>query len=330
MAVLVRHHRSVCRLAIAAGLPRKDEYQQRYQQEAQAPNNKQGNTKPREPLTEGQGDATKRTGDPKRDDQQSHGVWDRFLGILKFFDTHNGSFNALAAIAVAVFTFVLVRLTRGQLREAILAANAATRSAATAERTLVATQRPWVDIEISVASDLIYDAAGATITFSYVLRNHGNTPATNVVLQPRFFLHDFGEVSEDATAFTIVRPPTDPAAELLKLCKAETISSESAAKAGWLMGHTIFPTNTAPDAMRLTIPRQAIGEAVAQSAHGLVLPYLLTCVVYRFPFDAASRFTGEAFILARRDGQSIRPADGNIPAANLVLIAQPFRSGMAN
>jgi hypothetical protein len=238
---------------------------------------------------------------------------------------------------VAIFTLFLVLATialfvsgERNVEVARKSANAARKSADTAERTLIATQRPWVDATFDIASDLIFDGEGAHITFNYILANYGNTPAINVDVHPRLIVHDFGEANGEPPNITIVRPATDPAAELLKLCKEQVGASEAMAKSEWLTGDTIFPTNTIRNAVKLSIPKQQIDAAVTRSGHGLILPYLIVCVVYRFPFDSTSHYTGKIWIVRRRIDGDIRPSEGTIAGAILKAEPHPFRSGLAN
>jgi hypothetical protein len=61
------------------------------------------------------------------------------------------------------------------------AANAARTSATTAERALIASQRPWVDIiEIEVADDIMFDTNGARIALGITLLNRGHSPALKI------------------------------------------------------------------------------------------------------------------------------------------------------
>jgi hypothetical protein len=92
---------------------------------------------------------------------------------------------------------------------ATTSANAAKQSADTARDTLIAANRSWIWPEFSVGSDLVFSDAGATITFRYVLRNAGNTPATNVELFPKFMAFNLGGAQNPAD----VIPQTDAAEE---------------------------------------------------------------------------------------------------------------------
>lgn len=108
-----------------------------------------------------------------------------------------------ADVAIALFTGMLWWSTRALWREtkrlatlaetqsidmkasiavAEKAAKAAIASASVAEKTLIATDRPWIIIEHDVAGPLVFGADTITATVRFRLRNVGKSPATNVLL----------------------------------------------------------------------------------------------------------------------------------------------------
>jgi hypothetical protein len=67
---------------------------------------------------------------------------------------------------------------------------AAEKSADIAERTIAATQRPWISIDIGINGDLVFDANGnAKVHLLFTLNNIGRSPATNVRVNPYTFLN---------------------------------------------------------------------------------------------------------------------------------------------
>jgi hypothetical protein len=215
-------------------------------------------------------------------------------------------------------------------------AQAAKDSADVARDTLIATQRPWVWPDVRLASDLVFDDKGATVTFGYTLRNSGNTPALRVEVYPRFFMFDWGEIKNTEPVPTVVRPQTRPDEELLKLCRGAVIFSEQKAKVEFLLGDPLFPNKEIESGVTLNIPKDAVDTATAASGPKLVLPILLFCVTYRYPADTKSHYTGFAFIITRKpinasgEAGDIKPAEGTIPSMALRLLPHPFSSGMAN
>jgi hypothetical protein len=239
------------------------------------------------------------------------------------------------AVLSAVGVIQLNMLNRAET-VAEKSAQAAKDSADVASKTLIATQRPWVYPEVSVRSDLAFNDEGAKVTFGYVLRNSGNTPATNVEVHVKFFAFQFGKVTGDADNFVIEIPQTDVAAELTKFCNHQTVASEEMAKGNWLSGSPIFPGRDLIEAVAATIPKAEIDAAREQSAHQSLIPVLLFCVTYRFPFDTKSHHTGLIFQLFRSDQENagypreLQPNDRFVPQGHLQLLPYPFRSGIAN
>ena len=243
----------------------------------------------------------------------------------------------------AVFTFWLVIATAvlgliaiiqlGYLERAEIlsaqAAKAAKDSADTARDTLIATQRPWVGIEVSVGSDLIFNKDGAKFTTSYTLANSGNTPALNVEIVPTFFLFDWGKVS-DTNPNVMERQQTRPDNELRKLCRGAVASSERKTSVEWLLGDSIFPGKELTSAVTQTIAQADFEREGRISSSGIALPMIMLCVTYRYPADTKSHYTGVAYIITRKKGGDIKPKEGTIAANDLQLIPQPFSSGMAN
>ena len=61
------------------------------------------------------------------------------------------------------------------------AANAAKSSASAAHDALVASNRPWIDLVVSLQSELTYDESGASIYLGTVKKKVGHSPAIRVV-----------------------------------------------------------------------------------------------------------------------------------------------------
>jgi hypothetical protein len=83
---------------------------------------------------------------------------------------------------ISFFNFSLVLVTGGLVVIGITQANAA-KTAAAAEKSAeaaVAAQRPWIKIDIEIASDLLNDAHGIRLQFKAIMRNIGHSPATNL------------------------------------------------------------------------------------------------------------------------------------------------------
>jgi len=249
------------------------------------------------------------------------------------------TFTLLLVIFTGVLSLVgvfqLWLLLRGET-VAEKTADAAKESADVANKTLTASQRPWIFPDVSVGSDLSINDDGAKVTFEYVLKNSGNTPALAVEVYPKLFAFQFGKISGDPPNLTVNVPQTNAAAELAKFCAALTESSEMLAKANVSKGDPIFPGRELRGALNITMPKAEIDAAREQSGPDILSPVLLFCVTYRTPFDNKSHRTGLVFTLVKREPSAaggLRPFtadDKLIPRELLELHPFPFHSGEAD
>ena len=194
------------------------------------------------------------------------------------------------------------------------AADAAKISADVAKDTLIATNRPWVSVDISVASDLAYDEQGdARVVIKFILKNVGKSPATNVQI-----LAEIPVVFGDARALQ------------------KAISDREKLRPAGLgnLGVTLFPGETQIHTYNLPISRASIDAFNQKQAadHGLpagsttFLPTLVGCVDYKFTFAEGHHQTGFILDLRKRDLTNSNLAlgfdikEGAIPAARLWLI----------
>ena len=109
-------------------------------------------------------------------------LWHFISDAATFFDQHNGTVSAAAAIFIAIFTVVLAVVTRRQAALTRLAADAARRSAVVAERALTELERPYVVVEIIDPGIQLGDRAESGIVFSagtasWQIANYGRSPA---------------------------------------------------------------------------------------------------------------------------------------------------------
>lgn len=105
------------------------------------------------------------------------------IRVLCLFDEHNGSFSALAAIAVAVFTFFLWRLTRRQLvaaENAALAAQEGARAAAETVSHMKDTAKRELRAYLSYEEGSIINFTGDQPRVQIRIANSGQTPAYKI------------------------------------------------------------------------------------------------------------------------------------------------------
>ena len=266
----------------------------------------------------------------RAEEASEYGVF--FGRRLKITDALLTLFTLLLVIVGIGQGIFLYRTDRGTHK----AANAAKDSADVASKTLIATQRPWINSEIRIASDFIFGESEARVTFAYILKNIGNAVATNIQVTPKLIPFQFGKISGEPPNIKIEVPQTRPTAELKALCEDGTRLLDNPHAADFMGGHVIFPNDSIPDAVNIHIPNADINMARAQSAYKSLIPVLLFCVTYRSPFNDKAHYTGHAFQLFRKDFKSpggareINPDEGNVPANQLVLMRLPFDSSIAN
>jgi len=192
------------------------------------------------------------------------------------------------------------------------AAEAAQRSAEATERGLLTAGRAWVEIDVALAGNLIFDSETVSIRARAIAKNVGNAPAANVAL----FLRLFTDASAASTASE-------------EVSKADG----SAAPASLELGQVLFPGREASAQERINIPRESFlarikevdavepptGEQWVPFTH--MRPAIMAYAQYRLPgegpaggyhystaiFEVASRidghpgFDGNPMVLARTD-----------------------------
>lgn len=238
----------------------------------------------------------------------------------------------LAAVGITQIGFLI-----NADQNASESAAAAKRSADTARDTLIATERPWIWPEIVASSDFVFkEDRSATLSIRYTLENMGNTPALSVWPGTKFFPFFWGKVEGNPPNIAKIVPQIMVSKDLRDWCQGEALHSEQLAKADWVQGEPLFPGKTLPGGINNLSMAAGSTENRTQMSNGAVVPVLYFCATYRFPADEKSHYTGRAFLVMRADPKSPggarepNPAEGNIPAAEVRLIPQPFGSGSAN
>src|ERR1035437_444117 len=126
-----------------------------------------------------------------------------------FVTANHDEINAASAVAIAIFTAVLSVFTISLSGSTRIAANAAKESADVANKTLIATQRPWVTADVIVVGPLIFKNGGAVITLRYSLKNLGAPPAANANFNAKMFPTPLGKSSMQDGKLVIEIPALD-------------------------------------------------------------------------------------------------------------------------
>lgn len=200
-----------------------------------------------------------------------------------------------------------LRYMREGMADATIAAKAATKSADAAERstnianrTLIESHRPWIDVfEVSVG-DLAFDEQGARITVIARMKNIGVAPAINVRLG--VFAH---------LGIDIIAPQKEFCEEVRQ----------------WVGtgGPVLFPGPATTQQTSIPITESDIekfGFAAPGDARKFITPIIAGCVDYTLALDGSHRQTRFAFMLSEiKNGipHVIMPDMGNVPADRLRL-----------
>jgi hypothetical protein len=183
-------------------------------------------------------------------------------------------------------------------------ADAAKRSANVAEQALIATSRPWIDIEIGLLSDLAFVADGAEMTFEVRATNIGKGPAIACEFyhqleafpkRERQDLPGRGQVD-----FNLTEGP-----ELRKWC--DGLRGSPLRNAGFddlqyiePYGFTLFPHAEESMVITCSIPYAAIQQARGErnSSYWFVFK---AAVDYRFPSHRSGGITGKVVTILKLD-----------------------------
>lgn len=138
---------------------------------------------------------------------------DNDCGNCDFWWHYSGAWVAIFTVVLTVSTIGLWWVTERTLGHAQADAarqakdmEASLAIAKQAADAAVAAQRPWLDIEIEILSPMTFTENGPTIRLGFVIKNIGNTPATNVQFWP-FILPEIPEqeITSIEAAMTMAR-----------------------------------------------------------------------------------------------------------------------------
>jgi hypothetical protein len=190
---------------------------------------------------------------------------------------------------------------------------------------LIASQRPWIPANFSIASDLFFEEKRAIVSISVNLKNVGNVVGSNVEFMSKLF------------PFHHAVPQTDVAKELHELCDPIAEASNERTKAKFDWGESIFPNDSISQQWNPVMTAEEMAAAGSQTRDGGFLIIFNGCVTYRSPYDTKAHQSGYSYMLERLDltqpgghGRYIIPKEGTVPKQDLLLRPYPFRSGFAN
>jgi hypothetical protein len=219
-------------------------------------------------------------------------------------------------LALAVFTALLVLVSIFQIAFLISAdqiageaagaakdsAKYAKEAAEVANKTLIETQRPWMEpLEISVGSPLVFDDQGLRVTIASRLKNVGNVPAINVRLLA-FILGGGLDVLNEQEKFCVgVKKQPDKS------------------------GPTVFPNQVTGQSISIPLSKADIekfGMSKPGDTRKFITPIVIGCIDYQLPVNGEHRQTRFAYSLSELQGADdfvIYPERGIIPQDRLRL-----------
>ncbi|MGE0005530.1 MAG: hypothetical protein AB7S92_08065 [Parvibaculaceae bacterium] len=193
----------------------------------------------------------------------------------------------------------LIATNRSLAEATQVAAEAARKSAGTAEQVLVALQRPWVTLNVELAGTLAFDGAGASIPLKIGTENVGPTPAVAVVAHPVIFCQE----KQPFKAMDVI--------------KRRSADFNSVGR----LGHTLSKNEQFSEV-------KTAGMGVEEyEGLSVISPFILVTVKYRLTFTDETRMTAKLYSLVRTDpvyqAQSVVMQPGNSvqpDRLNLILI----------
>jgi hypothetical protein len=215
------------------------------------------------------------------------------------------------------------------------------RSIKIAEDTLIASNRPWLQLDARISSDLTFENGEGRISFLIEVLNHGKAPAVGMSISAGVNAYPKEEQIEGKPGAQPLMVRADPARELHRSCKVIAEARQRWREAGSNLGvedtagHTIFPGNHASGTYTLTLAKKDIDAAIALGG-GRFTAVLLASVEYQFPFHKNWGQTGIAYQVLCFDANApghrmqIDPARGNIPADKLRLDRTGFGGSLAS
>jgi hypothetical protein len=263
---------------------------------------------------------------------------------IHWLHERNGLVNAIGTVIIAIFTVVLAIATidlrdlgekqANDIKKSIAAAEDSAKaaqdsaSAAIAANKLsrdnfIATQRPWITIEVKPGGPLVYNVNGANITLRFYLKNIGHSPAKHVSLNP--------QVLAPAIGIDKVFDERGVQRQMIEERKNSPFDPH---------GYLIFPDQTVIQDFTVTISADEL-KRITQKVD-FIFPYIIGSVDYGFVFEDGHHQTGfishvrrsdqphRVSVAKKRSPDAIFPDEGDIPTADLRLYHAPFGGGYAD
>jgi hypothetical protein len=218
-----------------------------------------------------------------------------------------GLATLIALVVYTIFTGLMYRADRD-------AADAAKSAAETAKTTLIASNRPWLDVRLAIAGPMIFNKAGMHIPVTVDTVNSGHAPAVQVVSEQEF-----------------LNGTTNPVADIKRNCQQADGQSAFAAASNRELSEVIFPSSSQRQQWTLLMNRERLESKIGPSA-----PVIVWCVSYRADFSNIYHHIGYVWYVGRKNAAApsgvsgIEWRKGNVPANELILSQNPFIGPLAD
>ena len=218
--------------------------------------------------------------------------WHLRVQFAVFFVASCAAAAAIYYAHVAHKQWEVMNKTYGEIQKqttsAEISANAARKSADIAEDTMVATERPWLNVRLRPGSDLQFDEHGGLIIIDFIIKNVGHSPAFNI--------YPFGQI------LILSRQGTDLGAEQTKVfAVGQNVFNNKRNLKDSSLGYVLFPTDEFSLSWPVTFSRKDIEEGYRMTKSKIIAPILFGCVFYRFAFDQSVHKTGFIVNINRLD-----------------------------
>jgi hypothetical protein len=197
-----------------------------------------------------------------------------------------------------------------QARATQQSANAAKEASITARQEMEISQRPWLVVKASIASDLTYNDNGGTITLHYTILNVGHTPALKVNIWPEFYVANGKKIGNFA--------------ERERFC-------EKGIASGMTFGQTIYPGQVFEQNQRFSMSQADIDDSWksfgSENVSKVIPVSIIDCVTYRSNFTETLYTVADSYFLGKANPQGMRlmiQAYKDMAAGSLVLMPEEF------
>jgi hypothetical protein len=223
---------------------------------------------------------------------------------------------------LAIFTLFLVMATLGLFVSGERGVDAARRSARAAQdaaeianKSLIATNRAWVSVAVSIDGDLTWVSDGTVrLPLRFDLKNLGKVPA-DISIPIKSAVH-------------LMFGPVDPIKAHEELCREPMFPFKG------LFGITLFPDGTASEGNSEMIRVDEIEFFKKREGDKQFTPVVMGCIKYRFSLDDKTHTTPFIFHVARTDPNTDKllgiVPDGTTVPKNRLLLVTTFSPGLAD